>query len=72
MPYGRPIIRSLSQNYHEAEVKYFFSPIFTSDKEIAKIIDKGRHKKKSIFLGKSPKLWVGGGKCPKLVKIRAF
>ena len=22
---------------------------------------KGRHKKKSIFLGKSPKLWVGGG-----------
>ena len=40
MPYGRPIIRSLSQNYHEAEVKYFFSPIFTSDKEIAKIIDK--------------------------------
>ena len=33
---------------------------------------KGRHKKKSIFfLGKSPKLWVGGGKSPKLVKTFA-
>ena len=40
MPYGRPIIRSLSQNYHEAEVKYFFSPIFLSNREVAKIIDK--------------------------------
>ena len=24
-------------------------------------IDKGRHKKNRLFLGKSPKLWVGGG-----------
>ena len=38
MPYGRPIIRSLSQNYHEAEVKYFFSPIFLSYREVAEII----------------------------------
>ena len=41
MPYGRPIIRSLSQNYHEAEVRYFLSPtMFLSNREIAKIIDK--------------------------------
>ena len=38
--------------------------------------DKGRHQKKNrLFLGKSPKLWVGGGQesrtCENL-KIRAF
>ena len=30
--------------------------------DTTEMVDKGRHpKKKSIFLGKSPKLWVGGG-----------
>ena len=39
----------------------FFPLVYIALPSLSLIVLKGRHKKNRFFLGKSPKLWVGGG-----------